>query len=67
MAEIADMIGKAMRLPVASLDPSEATQRWGPLGPALGLPQVFDNRIARAELGVAPPRDGLAAWFTAMR
>jgi nucleoside-diphosphate-sugar epimerase len=63
MVEIAALIGQALGLPVTSLDPGEAENRWGPLGPALAVPQVFDNRIARAELGVPAPRDGLAAWL----
>jgi nucleoside-diphosphate-sugar epimerase len=67
MVEIAALIGQALGLPVTSLDPGEAENRWGPLGPALAVPQVFDNRIARAELGVPAPRDGLAAWLGTAR
>lgn len=66
IADIATMIGSACDLPVASLDPALAEERWGFLGPALQVPQVFDNRIALAELGLAPPRDGLAAAIASM-
>lgn len=67
MAEIATLLGSALGLPVAAADPAEAERRWGFLGPALTVPQVFDNRIARAELDLRPPRDGLAAALAALR
>ncbi|NBN77497.1 NAD-dependent epimerase/dehydratase family protein [Microvirga tunisiensis] len=61
MAEIATLLGAALGLPTKAVDPAEAMDRWGFLGPALSVPQVFDNRIARAEVGWAGPNDRLVS------
>lgn len=66
VAEIAAALGRALGLPAGPVDPAEAAERWGFLGPALLVPQVFDNRLARKELGWPAPRDTLPEALTAL-
>jgi nucleoside-diphosphate-sugar epimerase len=59
IAEVAAAIGALFALPVKSTPEAEAAMRWGMLGPALSVPQVFSAERAIRDLGVPPPRDGL--------
>ncbi len=65
--EIAETIGRGMKLPVVSLSPEEAGGHFGWLGMFVGLDMRASSALTQARLGWHPSGPGLIEDLAAMR
>ncbi len=65
--EVAEVIGRGLNVPVASLSPQEAMGHFGWLGPFAGMDLPASGVQTQAKLGWRPTGPGLIADLKAMR
>jgi len=67
MKEIAEAIGRGLRVPVIAVRPEEAVQHFGFLGNFAALDMPASSALTQERLGWHPTRPGLIADLEAMR
>jgi hypothetical protein len=67
MREIAEAIGRGLRVPVVSLPPEEAQAHCGWLAMFAGVDMPASSALTRQGLGGNPPGPGLIADLEQMR
>ncbi|HLI76758.1 MAG TPA: hypothetical protein VKV02_07410, partial [Acidobacteriaceae bacterium] len=67
LREIAETVGKGMKMPVVSLDPDRAAEHFGWLGHFAGLDMPASSRWTRSDLGWEPTGPGLIEDLTNMK
>jgi nucleoside-diphosphate-sugar epimerase len=65
--EIAEAIGRGLKVPVVSLSPDEAQGHFGFLGAFVGLDMPASSALTQARLGWTPTGPGLIADLDAMK
>jgi nucleoside-diphosphate-sugar epimerase len=67
LRDIADVIGRGLKVPVVSISPEEAAGHFGWLGPFAGMDLPASSALTRERLGWRPTGPGLLADLEAMR
>ena len=65
--DIAEVVGRGLKVPVVALSPTEATSHFGWLAPFAGYDMPASSALTRARLGWHPTGPGLMTDLEAMR